>query len=72
MKAATIKEATPEDTLESALWELRNGPDPVEHVVVIRAFIDENGLHYNVTQGGQFDIAQRIGLVAQVNHRLLD
>ncbi|MEN6304157.1 MAG: hypothetical protein ABFD96_15605 [Armatimonadia bacterium] len=72
MKAPTIGDATPEDTLEAALWELRNQSDPTEHVIVIRSFINEGGMHYNVTQGGKFDIAQRLGLITQVAHRMLE
>ena len=70
--AATIKDATPEDTLEAALWELRNEDEPVEHVIVIKAHINDEGLYYNVMQGGKFNIAERMGLAAQITHRLLD
>lgn len=70
-KARTISEATPEDTLEAALWELRNNDEPVEHVIVIRAYIDAEGLHYNVSQGGKFNIAERMGLAALVSQRVV-
>lgn len=72
LNAATIKDATPEDTLAAALWEVQNDDEPTQHVIVIRAYIDDDGLHYNVSQGGKFSIAERLGLIAQVNHRLLD
>ena len=71
IKAPTIKDATPEDTLEAALWELRNNDEPVDHVVVIRAYIDADGLHYNVSQGGKFNIAERMGLAALVAQRVV-
>lgn len=70
-KAATIKDATPEDTLEAALWEIRNENEPVDHVVVIRAHIGPDGLHYNVSQGGKFNIAERMGLIALVSQRVV-
>lgn len=70
--APTITAASPEDTLEAALWELRNEDEPVEHVIVIKAYIDDEGLHYNVMQGGKFNIAERMGLASQIAHRLLD
>lgn len=72
IKAPTIKDATPEDTLEAALWELRSKEEPVQHVIVIRAYINDEGLHYYVSQGGTFNIAERMGLASQIAHRLLD
>lgn len=71
-KAATMRDVSPEDTVAAALWEIQNDPEPVSHVIVIRAHVSEEGLHYNVTQGGTFNIAERMGLIAQINQKLLD
>lgn len=67
-KAATIKEAKIEDALEASLWELRNPEetDPTQHVIIIKAYINEEGLHYSMTQAGSFNVAERMGLIAQI------
>lgn len=69
-KAATIKDADPKDALEAALWEMKQEGDTTEHVIVIRAFYNDEGLHYNISQAGKLDIAQRMGLISLVFNRL--
>jgi hypothetical protein len=65
-KAQTIQDASPEDALEAALYEMRHEDEPTEFVMIIRAHKDEEGLHFSMTQAGKFNVVERIGLLTMV------
>lgn len=70
-KAPTIVDIKPEDALASAIHEIVEMKEDCEHVIIIRAKMTDEGLEYNVTQGGTFDIARRMGLIALVSDKLI-
>lgn len=70
MKAPTVKDADPKDALESALWEMKQEEEPTQHVIVIRAHMSDDGLNYQISQAGKFNIAERMGLMAVASTKI--
>lgn len=73
MKAEKMSDVDPKDALEAALWEMKNPePDdePIDHVIVIRAGICNEGLVYKISQAGKFNITERMGLINLIAARL--
>lgn len=71
MNAKTIAESSPKDALEAVLWELQDPEDATQHVIIIRASYTPEGLDYNISQAGTFNIAERMGLMALVSSRII-
>lgn len=71
-RANGCKEAKPLDMLSLVQHELEQPENPDTYVMVIRAHKDEDGMHYVLNHAGDFNIAERIGLLTLLLHRLAE